>query len=174
MGCFCCSLAAFWQILVFIHSAACTVPRLASAGLSWENRFLPLEGGRGFLESSKQLGQEDLSPLHFNKAKPGLAAKNWDTSSPEKGAALLHGATHCLGLVPTHTGWEQQCFSSSRTWASPFILLALPLSFSVHSAMIVWENLCKGWSLVLVLLASVSACQVEMMLPCCSQSKIVP
>ena len=68
MGCFCCFLASFWQIVVFIHSATCTVPRLASAGLFWEIQFLPLERGRGFLERAKQLGQGDISLLDFNKA----------------------------------------------------------------------------------------------------------
>lgn len=93
MGCFCCPLASFWQIPVFIHSATCAVPRPASAGLSWEIWFLPLERGRGFLERAKQLGQGDLFLLHFNEAKPVLTAKKWGTSSPEKWAALLHGAT---------------------------------------------------------------------------------
>lgn len=140
MGCFCCSLASFWQILFFTHSAACTVPRLASAGLSWEIQFFSLERGRGFSERAKLLGQGDLSSLHFNL---GWQQKS-GTLHPQKSRLHCYVVLHTVVLA--HSRWEQRWFSGSRTWASPFILLALPLSCSMQSAVIVWGNLRKGWS----------------------------
>jgi len=100
MGCFCCSSAAFWQILVFIHSATCAVPGLASAGLSWEKWFLPLEGGRGFLETSKQLGQGDLSLYTSTRQSLGWQQRSGMLHPLRKGL-------HCY-IIATHSvlGWS--------------------------------------------------------------------
>lgn len=64
------SLASFWQILIFIYSATCAVPRLASSELSWENQLLPLAGGRQFLERARHLEQEDFP--HYTETKQSL------------------------------------------------------------------------------------------------------
>lgn len=96
MGCFCCSLAAFWQILFSLWCcySCCSQTVISWAGLG---ELIPSPGRRQrIFRKSKQLGQGDLSPLQFKKAKPDLAVKKWDTSSSEKGAALLHSASHSV------------------------------------------------------------------------------
>jgi len=81
------------------------------AGFSWAvlGEVVPSPGRRQRIFRNVQaVGAGRPFTLHFNKAKPGLAAKKWDASSPEKGAALLHHCyTQCLGLVLAHTDWEQ-------------------------------------------------------------------